>query len=130
MQLTAADEPLWSAAAWVGITKNSTGQWGDDSGPLSNLPWCPNEPNNNAKDGAESCASLLTACSSDGNALLNDFACNKLARVVCAAAEMSDCGECIENALVSGLSKVAPVSACQCLALLCKFSVSPSHVAL
>ena len=95
LQLTAAQEPLWSAAAWVGITRGSAGQWGDTSGPLSNLPWCPNEPNDNFKDGTESCANLLTGCASTGAALLNDFACDKPARVVCALPEAPECGELV-----------------------------------
>ena len=93
LQLTAAQEPLWSAAAWVGITRDDAGKWGDVSGPLSGLPWCPNEPNNNLKDGAEVCANLLTGCATTGNALLNDFACTKLARVVCALPGAPECGE-------------------------------------
>ncbi len=91
--LTAAGEPLWSAAAWVGITRDSNGQWGDASGPLSGLPRCPNEPNNNVKDGTESCSNLLTGCSDSGQALLNDFACDKPARVLCALPEAPQCGE-------------------------------------
>ncbi len=42
--LTAPGEPLWSAAAWVGITRNGAGQWSDASGTLSALPWCPTSP--------------------------------------------------------------------------------------
>ncbi len=91
--LTAAQEPVWSAAAWVGITKDANSQWGDASGPLSSLPWCPNEPNNNAKDGAENCANLLTNCATSGQALLNDFACNKPARVLCALPSSSKCSK-------------------------------------
>jgi hypothetical protein len=93
LQLTAPGEPLWSAAAWVGITRNGAGQWGDASGTLSSLPWCPNEPNNNAKNGAEGCTNLLTGCASSGpgEALLNDFACDKLARVACSF-ESDECG--------------------------------------
>ena len=91
--LSPPGEPLWSAAAWVGITRDSTGKWGDASGPLSGLPWCPSEPNNNFKDGTESCSNLLTGCSSSGAALLNDFACDKLARVLCALPDASECGE-------------------------------------
>ncbi len=91
--LTAAQEPVWSAAAWVGITKDTNSQWGDASGPLSSLPWCPNEPNNNDKDGPERCANLLTKCATSGQALLNDFACNKPARVLCALPSSSKCGE-------------------------------------
>jgi hypothetical protein len=93
--LSGPGEALWSAAAWVGITRDSAGQWGDTSGPLSNLPWCPNEPNDNFKDGTESCANLLTGCASTGAALLNDFACDKLARVVCALPEAPECGELV-----------------------------------
>ncbi len=85
---------MWSAAAWVGITRDSNGQWGDGAnGALSGLPWCPNEPNNNVKDGAdESCSNLLTGCSESGQALLNDFACDKVARVVCSF-DTAECGE-------------------------------------
>jgi hypothetical protein len=91
--LSPPGESLWSAAAWVGITKDTGGQWGDASGPLSNLPWCPNEPNNNAKDGAEDCANLLTSCASSGNAYLNDLHCDKVARVLCALPDADECGE-------------------------------------
>ena len=93
LQLTDAQEPLWSAAAWVGITRDASGQWGDASGPLYDLPWCPNEPDNNFKDGTEACANLLTGCANTGQALLNDFACDKVARVVCALPGALDCGE-------------------------------------
>jgi hypothetical protein len=91
--LSAPGEPLWSAAAWVGITRDASGQWGDASGPLYDLPWCPNEPDNNFKDGTEACANLLTGCANTGQALLNDFACDKVARVVCAVPGAVDCGE-------------------------------------
>ena len=38
----------WSAAAWIGIAKATSGTWGNATGPLSSIPWCPGEPNNNA----------------------------------------------------------------------------------
>jgi hypothetical protein len=91
LQLTAPGESVWSAAAWVGVTRDAAGQWSDASGPLSNLPWCPYEPNNNSKDGEEACSNLLTGCANTGEALLNDFACHKPARVVCSF-DSSDCG--------------------------------------
>jgi hypothetical protein len=119
--LSPPGEPLWSAAAWVGITRDSGGQWGDASGPLSTLPWCPNEPDSNAKDGAESCSNLLTGCASTGQALLNDFACDKLARVVCALPQASQCGEChlalVPLALSRADSALGPAAAAATVAV-------------
>jgi hypothetical protein len=90
-QPAGANTGNWSAAAWIGITKlanatnttNST--WQDSMGPLNStaaVPWCPGEPNNRHTN--ESCATLLTSCSpQDATALVNDYACDSLARVLC-----------------------------------------------
>ncbi len=94
----------------MGITRDSAGNWGDASGPLTDLPWCPNEPNNNAKDGAEGCANLLTGCTTTGAALLNDFACDKLARVVCAV-DSTECGELVTEYTVCHSAALATYTA-------------------
>ena len=60
----------WSAAAWTGITKRG-GRWQDIAGVVTQIPWCPGEPNNG--QGSEGCAALLTHCSGGSSALLNDY---------------------------------------------------------
>ena len=86
-QLTAApgnpSTDYWNAAAWIGATRdaNAASGWADANGATASLPWCPGEPNN--KGSVESCTDLMTGCGASG-AAVNDFACDRHLRVLCA----------------------------------------------
>jgi hypothetical protein len=95
MQLTtAAGSPYgpWGAAAWVGLTRGPGEEWTDANGVVAryNVPWCAKEPN--FKNGKEGCTSLLTFCTYDGTAAVNDIECSTPLRVICAAPSAA-CGE-------------------------------------
>ena len=84
------DAEGWSAAAWIGISKRDSGAWADDHGLVNNIPWCPGEPNNLYSN--ESCSNLVTRCAPGSpTALVNDYACGKLARVLCMAEAAAEC---------------------------------------
>jgi hypothetical protein len=82
----------WGAAAWVGPSRTPGGEWTDANGVVakSSIPWCPNEPN--FKNGREGCTTMLTFCTNDGTAAVNDLDCDKPLRVMCAAPS-ANCGE-------------------------------------
>jgi hypothetical protein len=85
----------WSAAAWAGPTRGLDNAWTDGGAgtiQLSNVPWCPNEPND--RNGVEGCTSILTHCTPDGTAAVNDIDCDKPLRVMCAVPSSTTCGEC------------------------------------
>jgi hypothetical protein len=91
----------WSAAAWIGISKASSGAWSDSRSPVSTIPWCPGEPNNLQSN--ESCSNLMTGCAPGSpTALVNDYACDKPARVLCMA---EGAARCAPGACFAALSK-------------------------
>jgi hypothetical protein len=64
--------------------------WGDSRGAVDNIPWCPGEPNNLQSN--ESCTNVLTHCAPGSpTALLNDYDCQKLARVLCMVDWAAEC---------------------------------------
>ena len=84
---------IWSAAAWIGITRSTSDQtqWVDGTGAVqSNIPWCAGEPN--LRYTTEQCVNLLTGCTPGGGiASANDYSCDQPLRVLCSFTS-SACG--------------------------------------